>query len=206
MKNKNLITGFVGLLILVGIAYGANLYNHKYGDSTGNDKIDSDTSLGVDFVRPEGWKITEYSDALSWESPDLRFRCEGGVLYSSDEAKANWSIPGDDTMPGPCFRAPIGRGSQLSVTKRARDVHETLDSIASFYIDEFGISPQKIKVDGYNAISWQGKYGDSPASNATVELIRGGYVYSVTQSWGYDKPNPYPDLMDQVVNSFKFTD
>lgn len=206
MKNNNLIVGLVGLLVLVGLAYGASQYTASHSNPVLDRKEDLSATLGVDFMKPTGWKMTQYPDNLSFESPDLMFRCVGGVLYSPDKADENWSVPGDDTVPGPCFRAPIGRGSELSVTRIEKGIGETLDSIVQGWTDGQEVEVESLKVDGYNAVGWESQYGDSPANHRTVLMIKGNYIYAIIQSWGYDKPNPYPDLMDEVVTSFKFTD
>lgn len=202
MEKKDLVIVIVGLALLVGVAYGVSAYNgHRY------IAVQQDSGLGAEFTEPEGWS-RDLDGGGRFESPDLRFGCEG-KFYTPAEIRAMQEAV-QDSWEMPCFRSPIVKGSRLFVydTGDMGMADYTLENIPDEWTDGNQSNTirkvQRIQVDGYEAVSWEDEYGDSIVSRRNVAFIRNNNVYIITQEWAYRNSNPYPDLVDDIVASWKF--
>jgi len=217
-KDKILILG-IGLVVLLGAAYAASSYNggHKAPVvSTSQDAPEKpfvvpDDSIKAEFTHIAGWTEVTGSNYFRAYSPDLKYACSDGEHTYKELEKIAASISPEDSDPGPCFRSPISKGSDLVIVNQGDMglAGYTLDNIPNNFTDGNQGNTIKnvrnVKVDGYDAVRWEDSYGDNPISNSTVAIIKDHGIYMIRQSWAPQVKNPYPDLMDKLIASFKFT-
>lgn len=213
MKFTNVLLGLVGLIILVAIAYVVNMRNlnspRPIPTSDSSSTQEEDMSIHATFNSPVGWEVEQASNAVIFRSPDLKYSCGDNKLYTFEQMQSLWSANQDF---GSCFRAAIAGGSQISVINQGDMglANYTLQSIPNDFTDGNNGNTVKniqyIKVDGYDAVSWEDSYGDSPETGRTVAIIKDHGMYMISQSWKFGATNPYPKVMDNIIASFKFTD
>lgn len=210
MKIGKILIGIGILVVLIALAYGAaSLRNKQQPIVNSQSEIDSqDMVLNADFAHPEGWEKIDYSNAVVFRSPDLKYSCADGTLHTrADIAAGTYADPSDS----PCFRAPTATGSEISISNSGDMglANYTLKDIPDNFTDGNQHNTIRnvkyITVDGTPAVDWEDSYGDSLQNRHTVAIIKDHKIYMIGQVWKYESADPYPAVFESIVSSFKFT-
>lgn len=139
-------------------------------------------SVGASFSYPSSWGSLDTSpNGVTLESSD--FQSAGGF-------------------------SKISKGASLTVRYQSdsndSDTEASLTTQAFNQANSTPTSSKFITVAGLRAIEFSHSWGENQNQHLVVLFVKDGKQYIIEQQFNLKGQNPYPDLINGVVSSFKF--
>jgi len=139
------------------------------------------SSVGASFSYPSDFSVLTYPNGVGVKSPDY-------------QSASNF--------------LKISRGSALVVSYNTfsvgSDTDASLTSQAASVANGTPTSSKFITVAGLNAVEFSDSAGENADQHLDVLFMKGDQQYLIDQQFSLNAQNPYPDLVSDVVSSFKF--
>ncbi len=178
--------------VIVGlgtIALGYYFYSEfkKVGEIVPTQVADWKTyrneKYGFEFQYPVSWKFSEFGNAGEIYSPD--FSSE----YNHRSIKSGTVITVADY--GETYRD---------------DSVNTLNELVKIQTDDApNIKVTFIKVNGSNAVQFKHSVGENNNTHDVILIVENGREYIINQQYKKNSIQPYNEVLDQIISTFKFT-
>lgn len=188
-KGQAPVLILVGILIIIAVAGGAYYFGKSQTpkptttfDEIANWKTYTNKEYGYSFKAPPDWETSvQAANAIILTSPDFQ-----------------------DKSTGPGGTYYILKGSKLTVAK-AIGGFKTLEQAVEVNSNGKALIVGYTTVAGLKAVKFTHHCCESQTNHLVISVLKNGEEFIIQQEYSLDGENPYPNLLDQVAATFKFT-
>ena len=189
----------IALISALGYIFWQNFMQPKTDNSDKvTTKIIDDTSSKKVVTDPtENWETYTNNDSVF-----VSFK------YPSDWLNQDWATNGV-LFESPDFSsragfANISAGSLVTVVYSTNEANSTLENKTLNNTLAKDLVKQNITLDGVPAVKFEHGTDENGNNAVSIYVLKDGNGYIITQEYKLGGPNPYPDLIDNIVKTFKF--